>query len=166
MIAAISALRRKRRSAILRWRVAMGQYATFDTERLKLRTCHSSRSNSMLFHSGRTLMNWNGSNGSLETSTRGWPAAVVSGRAFSMPVSGKARASASVRVFLHPQLVARLHDVEHPLGRKHREHLAVFFARIGVEIKEGSPGQAGIFTYPEHACIAPLQSQPGRCRCR
>jgi hypothetical protein len=28
-----------------------------------------------------------------------------------------------VRVFLDPQLVASLHNVEHPLGRKHGEHL-------------------------------------------
>jgi hypothetical protein len=41
------------------------------------------------------------------------------------------------------------------LGREHRDHLAVFFARVGVEVEEGGPGQAGFFTYP-HALVAAL----------
>ena len=75
-----------------------------------------------------------------------------------MPVSGKARASPVFGYFCHPQLVARLHDVEHPLGGKHREHFAVCFARIGVEIEEGSPGQTGVFTDPD-TLVSPLYSR-------
>ena len=57
----------------------------------EMRGAHSVLSNSTLSQSGNLSMNWNGSKGRFETSTRGLPAAMVSGRAFSMPVSGKAR---------------------------------------------------------------------------
>jgi hypothetical protein len=53
-----------------------------------------------------------------------------------------------VWVFRHPELVTSLHNVEHPLGRKHWKHFAACFTRICEEIVEGSTRQAGMFTNP------------------
>ena len=73
---------------------------------------------STLSHSGRLLMNSRGSNGSLSASMRGLLAALVSGRAFAMPVRGKVAILTLVRKLLFPEEVPNLHDVEHSLCRK------------------------------------------------
>ncbi len=39
-------------------------------------------------------------------------------------------------------------DIEHSLRRECWQHLAAFFARVGVEVEEGSAGQTGLFTHP------------------
>ena len=54
-----------------------------------------------------------------------------------------------VRILPHPQLVTDFHHGEHALGREHGKQLFFFFARVDVEVEEGSPGQAGLFTHPD-----------------
>src|SRR5262245_9418 len=53
-------------------------------------------------------------------------------------------------------------DIEHSPRRERRQHLATFFARVGVEV-EGSAGQTGLFAYPYALLVLPDASAPG-CR--
>jgi hypothetical protein len=39
-------------------------------------------------------------------------------------------------------------DIEHSLRRERWQHLAALFARVGVEVEEGSAGQTGLFAHP------------------